>query len=122
MNYRSAVVFGTGLAVTDEAEKLAALRAISEQALPGRWADVRGPTAKELAVTSVIKIALEEASAKIRSGPPVDDEADYQLPIWAGVLPLETRALTPEPDARLASDVALPEYLQNGRRLSASKT
>lgn len=87
MNYRSAVVFGTARVVPDE-EKEHALFVISEYILKGRWAEVRGPNAKEMKATLVLAIDIEEASAKVRTGPPGDDEEDYELPVWAGVLPV----------------------------------
>jgi hypothetical protein len=90
LNYESVVIFGKGKLVEDN-EKLAALKAISDQALPGRWEEVRLPSAKELKATKVIRIDIEEASAKRRTGPPVDDKADYKLNIWAGVVPLEKK-------------------------------
>src|SRR5215831_16644074 len=88
MNYRSVVLLGTARPVTGEAERLAALEAIVEHVLRGRWADVRWPTEQELKATAVLWLPIEEASAKIRTGPPIDDEEDYALPCWAGVLPL----------------------------------
>jgi len=111
VNYRSAVVFGRGHVVEDDAEKLRALEAISEHLLPGRWAEVRAPSRVELDATAVVAIAIESASAKMRSGPPSDDEKDYALPVWAGILPLELRALEPAPDPRQPPDTQLPAYL-----------
>ncbi|HWO02914.1 MAG TPA: pyridoxamine 5'-phosphate oxidase family protein [Blastocatellia bacterium] len=100
MNYRSVVVFGTASIVSDDEEKLKALRAFSEQVIPGRWDEVRGPDQNELKATLVLKLPLTEVSAKVRSGPPIDDEADYELPVWAGVLPLSLQAGTPVSDPR----------------------
>jgi uncharacterized protein len=114
-NYRSAVVFGRARLIEDRAEKLAALEAFAERAVPGRWAEVRPPTAKELKATTVLSLPLDEASAKIRSGPPVDDEEDYALDIWAGVIPLRLVAGEPVPDARLPAGVAVPEYARSFR-------
>ena len=88
LNYESVVIFGKGKLVEDE-EKLMALKAISDQAVPGRWEEARKPNAKELKATKVIKIQIEEASAKRRTGPPIDDKVDYELDIWAGVIPLD---------------------------------
>src|SRR5206468_4270487 len=88
MNYRSVVVLGTAVAVEDSAEKLQALRALSEHIVPGRWADVRQPNEKELKATLVMRLPIEEFSAKVRQGPPIDDEEDYGFTTWAGVLPL----------------------------------
>ncbi len=111
MNYRSTVIFGTGKLVTDEAEKLLALKAISDHLLPERWEDCRQPNAKELNVTSVIKIEIEEASAKIREGMPVDDKEDYDLPIWAGVLPITQTFGAPVSDGKLSKNIETPDYL-----------
>ncbi|HEY2592827.1 MAG TPA: pyridoxamine 5'-phosphate oxidase family protein, partial [Chloroflexota bacterium] len=101
VNYRSVVLLGTAQPVNDPDEKLVALRAFTEQVVSGRWADVRPPTPQELKATSVLCLPLEEASAKLRAGQPVDDEEDYALNVWAGVLPLQLRALPPEADPRL---------------------
>jgi uncharacterized protein len=87
------------------------LRIISEHLIAGRWSDVRGPSDKELKATAVLEFSIEEASAKVRTGPPVDDEEDYSLPVWAGVLPLRLEAKTPVPDPRLAASVKLPPYV-----------
>lgn len=100
MNYRSVVVFGTARLVNDPDEKLAALRAFTNHIVPGRWEQVRPPTAQELKATSVLALGLEEVSAKMRTGPPVDDEEDYALPIWAGVVPVRMQFGEPSPDAR----------------------
>ena len=95
MNYRSVVAFGTARKIEGAEEKTRALRVISEHLIAGRWSDVRGPSDKELKATSVLEFSIEEASAKIRTGPPVDDEEDYSLPVWAGVLPLRLEAKAP---------------------------
>ena len=114
MNYRSVVLFGTARAVESEEEKTAALRVISEQIMPGRWDDVRKPTEKELKATAVLSMPIAEASAKIRSGPPCDDEADYALDVWAGVLPMRVEAGIPQPDKRLKDGNApTPTYLSH---------
>jgi len=115
-NYRSAMLFGTASAIDDPGEKLAALRAIIEHIVPGRWADVRAPSENELKATSVLAIPIEEASAKIRNGPPLDDEADYALPAWAGVIPLASRSEAPEPDPLLPLGIAPPPYVTAYRR------
>jgi uncharacterized protein len=113
MNYRSVVVFGTALPVEDKDEKTNALRVISEQILKGRWADVRPPNPKELKATSVLALPISDASAKIRTGPPADDEEDYSLKVWAGILPVRQTAGDPIPDARLAAGLEkLPSYLE----------
>jgi nitroimidazol reductase NimA-like FMN-containing flavoprotein (pyridoxamine 5'-phosphate oxidase superfamily) len=116
VNYRSVVILGTARLVEDPAEKMAALRIFTEHVLKGRWDDVRQPTEQELKATMVLALPLEEVSAKVRTGGPVDDEADYALPVWAGVLPLETVPQPPQPDARLKSDTPLPAYLKNYSR------
>src|ERR671939_177593 len=111
MNYRSVVVFGRARVVEDEGEKSAALEAFTEHIMPGRWADVRRPSAQELAATTVLAVRLSEASAKVRTGPPIDDEEDYQLPVWAGVLPLGVEPGVPEADPRLPAGTPLPAYV-----------
>lgn len=114
MNYRSVVILGTARAVTRREEKLRALHAVSEQIFPGRWNDARQPNEQELKATSVLALSLAEASAKIRTGPPKDEQEDYALHIWAGVVPLRVTAGAPEADPALPSDVAarVPEYLR----------
>jgi uncharacterized protein len=111
MNYRSVVAFGTARKIEGTEEKTRALRIISEHLIAGRWSDVRGPSDKELKATAVLEFSIEEASAKIRTGPPVDDEEDYSLPVWAGVLPLRMEAKPPVPDPRLAASIKLPNYV-----------
>jgi uncharacterized protein len=101
INYRSVVVLGRAAAVTDVDEKLRALEAFSARLLPGRWAEVRSPTATELKATSILRMPLDEASAKVRTGPPKDNEDDYGWPVWAGVIPLAVTAAEPEPDPAL---------------------
>lgn len=118
MNYRSVVVLGTATEVRGE-EKVHALEVVSEQILPGRWAEIRGPSRKELNATKVLVLPITEASAKVRTGPPLDDEDDYALPVWAGVLPLSVAAGKPVPDARLPATTPLPPYLRPGRRRKA---
>jgi len=110
-NYRSVMLFGAGAQVEDAGEKRRALEALVEKLVPGRWADVREPSEKELRATSVVRIPLAEASAKIRSGPPVDDEPDHQLPVWAGVVGLRLLAGEPEPDPHLAPGIECPAYV-----------
>jgi len=116
MNYRSAVLFGTGRVLASAGEKLAALEALTEHLARGRWQDARQPTALELNATTVVAIAIDSASAKVRVGPPNDDAEDYALPIWAGVLPVQQQAGAPLPDPKLASGIAAPEYLGDYRR------
>jgi len=116
MNYRSVLVLGRATLVEDRAEKLAALLALSEQIVRGRWDDVREPTEQELKATTVLCLPLEEASAKIRTGPPLDDEEDYALPIWAGVVPLKLVAGEPIKDPRLPDGIRIPEYATHYKR------
>lgn len=111
MNYRSVTAFGIARKIGEPEEKTRALRVISEHLIAGRWNDVRPPTEKELKATAVLEFSIEEASAKVRTGPPLDDEEDYELPIWAGVLPLAMQANAPIPDARLAAGVQAAEYV-----------
>jgi len=111
MNYRSVVMFGTARPV-DDAEKLLGLEVISEHLLSGRWSDVRPPSVRELKATSVLQMTIEEASAKVRQGPVIDDEPDYSLPHWAGVLPASVGWQYPIADSRLSPDVVIPAYLK----------
>ncbi|MGI8919027.1 MAG: pyridoxamine 5'-phosphate oxidase family protein [Pyrinomonadaceae bacterium] len=115
INYRSVVIFGNATLVED-AEKNAALLAFSEHVIRGRWQDVREPTEQELKATTVLVLPLAEVSAKVRTGPPIDDEEDYDLPVWAGVLPLRIVAGEPIPDPRLAPETAVPKYALNYKR------
>jgi nitroimidazol reductase NimA-like FMN-containing flavoprotein (pyridoxamine 5'-phosphate oxidase superfamily) len=101
MNYRSVVVLGEARPVEGPDERLAALEAFTERLVPGRWDEVRPPTAQELKGTRVLALPLDEASAKVRSGPPVDDDEDYALDVWAGVIPLSLQAGAPAADPRL---------------------
>ena len=115
MNYRSVVVFGTASAVKNPRQKVNALRAISEHIMPGRWADVRAPSKIELQQTLVVRLPLKEASAKVRGGPPVDEEADYGLTVWAGEVPLALMVQKPLADPRLRAGIALPHYLSSAK-------
>jgi nitroimidazol reductase NimA-like FMN-containing flavoprotein (pyridoxamine 5'-phosphate oxidase superfamily) len=116
MNYRSVVVFGRARVVDEFDEKFAALKSITEHIVPGRWPDVRPPSPQEMKGTLVLALALDEASAKIRTGPPIDDEEDYALPVWAGELPLRVVPQTPVADARLVPGVGVPGYVRMYRR------
>ena len=116
MNYRSVVILGKATLVDDPAEKLAALRILSEHILPGRWDDSRQPNERELKATSVLRVPIEEFSAKVRQGPAIDDEEDYTFPTWAGVVPLEMVAGKPIDDARLLPGKEVPEYARNYSR------
>jgi len=112
MNYRSVVVFGTGKLIEKKEEKLAALKAVSDNILKHRWEDSRLPNDNELNITSVIKIEIEEASAKIRKGDPIDDKKDYETNFWAGVLPIEMKFGEPIADTELNDNIELPTYLR----------
>jgi len=116
MNYRSVVIFGRATLVEDREEKYAALLALSEHIVRGRWADVREPTEQELIQTTVLSLPLTEASAKIRTGPPLDDEEDYAMNVWAGVVPLKLVAGEPINDPRLPEGIDVPEYARRYRR------
>ncbi|MGA7514447.1 MAG: pyridoxamine 5'-phosphate oxidase family protein [Candidatus Sulfotelmatobacter sp.] len=116
MNYRSVVVLGKATLVDDPAEKLDALRALSEHILPGRWADARQPNERELKQTSVLRLPIEEFSAKVRVGPAIDDEEDYSFPTWAGVIPLEMIAGSPIEDSQLDPAQKVPEYAKHYSR------
>jgi nitroimidazol reductase NimA-like FMN-containing flavoprotein (pyridoxamine 5'-phosphate oxidase superfamily) len=113
MNYRSVVLYGTASVVEDEAQKLAVLQALTDHLIPGRWADVRGPTQQELRQTLVVAIPIQEASAKVRTGPPIDDEPDRDLSIWAGVIPLRLSAADAVADPRLKPGIEPPAYAMN---------
>jgi nitroimidazol reductase NimA-like FMN-containing flavoprotein (pyridoxamine 5'-phosphate oxidase superfamily) len=120
MNYRSAVVLGVAREVVEANEKTGALRAIVEHVSPGRWEQVRWPTPKELRATSVLALSLDEASAKVRTGPPRDDEEDLGWPVWAGELPLRLEPQPLRPDPALPRDVEIPSslarYVERGLR------
>lgn len=116
MNYRSVVLFGHGRTLDTNDEKMAALAVLTEHLARGRWQGARLPTLQELEATTVVALAIESASAKLRAGPPNDEAEDYALPIWAGVLPLRQSALPPVADPQLAPGIAAPEYLVHYRR------
>ncbi len=116
VNYRSVMVLGKAELVTDLDEKNTALEAITEHIVPGRWADVRWPNELELKATSVLRLPIDEASAKVRTGDPVDDEEDYALDVWAGVLPLEVGNGDPIADAKLPAGIEPPEYIRKYKR------
>jgi len=111
MNYRSVVILGKAKLVEDPAEKLEALRLLSEHIIPGRWDDARQPNERELKATSVLRLPIEEFSAKVRTGPPIDDEEDYSFPTWAGVVPLAMAAGAPINDPRLDATRDAPPYV-----------
>jgi nitroimidazol reductase NimA-like FMN-containing flavoprotein (pyridoxamine 5'-phosphate oxidase superfamily) len=111
MNYRSAVIFGTPRVVTDADERLAAIEAITEHLIPGRWQNSRKPTKKELAATAVLALSLDEASVKIRTGEPKDEDEDYELDYWAGVLPVTLTIGQAIPDPLLRPEIETPDHI-----------
>ncbi len=115
MNYRSVVILGKATLVDNPEEKLEALRVLSEHIIRGRWDDARQPNEKELKATSVLRVPIEEFSAKVRTGPAIDDEEDYSFPTWAGVIPLAIKAGQPIDDERLSPRQTFPEYLRRVR-------
>ena len=116
INYRSAVLFGRGVLIEGESAKMGALERFTEKLIPGRWDDARVPNAIELKATAVVAVTIESASAKIRTGPPKDDEEDYALAVWAGVVPLYQRVGEFQPDERLDPAIAVPDYLRDYQR------
>jgi len=120
-NYRSVVILGTARLVEEPVEKMEALRLFTEHIMKGRWDQIRWPTEQELKGTTVLALQIEEVSAKVRTGDPKDDEEDYELPIWAGVLPLPVVPATPMPDARLKPGIPLPENVAKYSRSSSGK-
>jgi len=115
VNYRSVIILGAATLVTGYAEKLAVMKGLIDHVAPGRWDHIRQPTEKELDATSVLSIPIDEASAKLRSGGPIDDEADYALTVWAGEIPLAMMALTPVADSRLSSATPIPAHVAEYR-------
>lgn len=111
MNYRSAVLYGAGEMIEDSAEKMEALRIFTEKLIPGRWDDARQPNPTESKATKIVRIPIDLASAKIRVGPPGDDDEDYGLDVWAGVLPMRTVFGDLVPDDRLKDGVPVPDYI-----------
>ena len=116
MNYRSVVILGKAEMVTDIDEKNKALEAFTEHIIPGRWNEVRWPTDLELKATTVLRLPIYEASAKIRTGPPIDDDEDYSMDVWAGVLPLALTSGSPIADEKLNAGIDIPEYVTNYKR------
>jgi hypothetical protein len=114
MNYRSAMIYGTARLLTDPGERIEALGVITEHLTPGQWSYARLPTARELAATSVLALPLAEASVKIRDGGPSDEPEDYELDVWAGVVPVGTSFGKPEPDAALRPGIAAPAHIRGG--------
>jgi nitroimidazol reductase NimA-like FMN-containing flavoprotein (pyridoxamine 5'-phosphate oxidase superfamily) len=113
MNYRSVVLFGTAELVNDPMEKIIGLKAVSDQIIPGRWEEVREPNQKELKATTVLSVPINEASAKVRTGPPVDDKEDYDLDVWAGIVPIKLTYSEPEGDPQLKENVELSRSISN---------
>ncbi len=120
INYRSVMIFGNAIIVEDPDVKMLALRAFTEQIVPNRWQDVRPPDGSELQATLVLKLPLVEVSAKVRTGPPIDDEEDYKLPVWAGVIPLRLIAGAPLGDERILAGIEPPDYATQYSRLVRS--
>jgi nitroimidazol reductase NimA-like FMN-containing flavoprotein (pyridoxamine 5'-phosphate oxidase superfamily) len=113
MNYRSAVIYGTARLVTDDAERMTAIEAITEHLIPGRWDNSRRPDKKEMAATAVLALPLAEASVKVRSGGPSDDDEDYALDHWAGVLPITMTVGAAQPDPLLRSGIQVPAHISD---------
>jgi uncharacterized protein len=113
MNYRSVILFGKGERIKDSKMKLEAFKAMSNHLLPGRWEDARQPNEREINSTAVVAVKIDEASAKIRTGPPLDEEEDYKLSVWAGVLPVSKGFDKPVRDPKLKSRISLPGYIKN---------
>jgi nitroimidazol reductase NimA-like FMN-containing flavoprotein (pyridoxamine 5'-phosphate oxidase superfamily) len=116
MNYRSVVIFGRASLIAEREAKLAALFALSEHMIPGRWEEVREPNESELQQTTVLSLPIDEASAKIRTGPPLDDEEDYAMNVWAGVLPMRFAIAEPIADPRMPLDIKVPNYVTAYKR------
>ena len=121
MNYRSVVVLGTAVAVEDPAEKLQALRVLSDHILPGRWDEARQPNERELKATLVMRLPITEFSAKVRTGPPIDNEEDYSFPTWAGVVPLQMVTGSPMKDPKLDPKTPVPSYVRNYSRTARAE-
>jgi len=113
MNYRSVVVFGKGQMVEAEDDKMDALAKFTDKLIPGRWDDARKPTSQEMKATLVVSIPIDSASAKVRTGGPIDDDEDYSLDVWAGVVPIKQKFMAAEPDEKLKEGIAMPEYLRD---------
>ncbi len=113
VNYRSVIIFSKGEEIIGPGEKTEALKVIIDHIMPGRWEDVRQPNKKELKATSVFKFKIDEASAKIRTGPPIDDEEDLGLDVWAGILPLRVTVEEPVNDTLLSEDILIPDYIND---------
>ena len=122
INYRSVIIFGKGKEIDEPEDKLKALKIITEHIIPGRWNYARKPNEKELEITSVFEFKIDEASAKIRTGPPVDEKEDYNLNVWAGIIPLKTIAESPIRDQEVRNGILLPDYIKDfSMRVNSSK-
>jgi nitroimidazol reductase NimA-like FMN-containing flavoprotein (pyridoxamine 5'-phosphate oxidase superfamily) len=117
VNYRSVMLFGRAQRIDDDAEKRRQLEMFVERMYPGRWSQLRPVTAQEIKATTVLSMQIEEGAAKVRSGPPKDDAPDYDWPIWAGVVPVRSVVLNPQPDAGLKTDIAAPSYLDEPEQI-----
>lgn len=113
LNYQSVIIFGEAILVVDDKERIAALEVISNQIIPNRWEEVRLPNKKELKATKIFKITISEASAKIRTGPPIDEKTDYDLPIWAGIIPMNTIFGKPIADPLLKEEIPIPQSVKD---------
>jgi len=122
VNYRSVVILAKAAEVTGREEKRTALNALTEHVVPGQWDHARRPSDKELDATMVLSLPLDEMSAKIRTGPPIDEPADYELPVWAGVIPLSLTPGAPQPDPKLAPGTSVPQHIVNWRRSKLAGT
>lgn len=116
MNYRSVVLFGNGRIVEERDQKMHGLKVLTEHLVPGRWEDARLPSEQELNATTLISMSIDEGTAKIRTGHPGDEEEDYDLPVWAGVIPMRLQTLSPIDDERLTEGIAVPDYVTNYSR------
>jgi nitroimidazol reductase NimA-like FMN-containing flavoprotein (pyridoxamine 5'-phosphate oxidase superfamily) len=121
INYRSAVLFGKGQAILDDQARMRALEAFTERLIPGRWQDVRPPSAVEMKQTTIVAVSIESASAKVRTGPPKDSQEDLDWPVWAGVLPLHQVSGVAIADPQLSPQVEVPEYIRNYRRTTTDE-
>jgi len=121
MNYRSAVLFGKGQIIENVDDKMRAFKVLTDHIMPGRWEDARHPNAKEINATTLVRVSIDSASAKRRAGPVGDDEEDYALPVWAGILPVERRILDPQNDSRLAEETSIPDYIRSYHRQNRIK-
>jgi uncharacterized protein len=120
INYRSVVLFGKGQVILDDDMRMQALEAFTERLIPGRWQDARPPSPVELKQTTIVAVPIESASAKVRSGPPKDNQDDMELPVWAGILPLHQACGIPIADPQLRAEIGVPEYVRNYRQATTN--